>query len=53
MASILGKLPSLEEYREFMAKLDPKVDEVYRYLNFNELPQFVEASASAGDSGKS
>ncbi|MFT4540150.1 MAG: aconitate hydratase 2/2-methylisocitrate dehydratase [Planctomycetota bacterium] len=53
IASILGKLPSIEEYREFMAKLDPKVDEVYRYLNFNELPQFVEASASAGDSGKS
>jgi len=47
VASILGKLPTKEEYLSFATKLDPMADDVYRYLNFDELPEFVEAAKSA------
>jgi len=46
VAAILGKLPTKEEYLSYVAKLDPMAGDVYRYLNFNELPEFVEAAAS-------
>jgi aconitate hydratase 2/2-methylisocitrate dehydratase len=45
VASILGKLPTKEEYLSYVAKLEPMSGDVYRYLNFNELPEFVEAAA--------
>ena len=44
VAAILGKLPSKEEYLAFAAKLDTMSGDVYRYLNFDELPEFVEAA---------
>ena len=44
VAAILGKLPSKEEYLAFAAKLDSMSGDVYRYLNFDELPEFVEAA---------
>ncbi|MDF1799867.1 MAG: bifunctional aconitate hydratase 2/2-methylisocitrate dehydratase [Planctomycetota bacterium] len=47
VASILGKLPTREEYLGFASKLDPMAGDVYRYLNFNELPEFVDAAKAA------
>lgn len=44
VASILGKLPSKEEYLEFHGKVNSKADDVYRYLNFDELPEFVSSA---------
>lgn len=47
VASILGRLPSPAEYLEHAKTLDGQRDEVYRYLNFDELPEFVEAAEGA------
>ena len=47
IASILGHIPSLEEYQGYMRKLGSDSAQVYRYLNFDELPEFVEAANSA------
>ena len=44
VASIEGKLPSVDEYMKYMAKVDATASDTYRYLNFDELPEFVEAS---------
>ncbi|KAL9188348.1 hypothetical protein ACHAXT_006726 [Thalassiosira profunda] len=44
VASIEGKLPSVDEYMSYMAKVDATASDTYRYLNFDELPEFVEAS---------
>lgn len=44
VASIEGELPSVEKYMEYMAKIDATASDTYRYLNFDELPEFVEAS---------
>ncbi|MFL2961072.1 MAG: bifunctional aconitate hydratase 2/2-methylisocitrate dehydratase [Candidatus Thalassarchaeaceae archaeon] len=48
IASVLGKLPSPEEYLKFMEEINPLADDIYRYLNFNEIDQYVD-SANAAD----
>ncbi|WP_297456586.1 bifunctional aconitate hydratase 2/2-methylisocitrate dehydratase [Persephonella sp.] len=40
ICSILGRLPTVEEYHKFMAeKIAGKEDKVYKFLNFHELPE--------------
>jgi aconitate hydratase 2/2-methylisocitrate dehydratase len=40
-AAILGKLPTPSEYLEYASSLSPQSDNIYRYLNFDELPDFT------------
>ena len=47
IASVLGKLPSPEEYLKYMEEINPFADEIYRYLNFNEIDQYVDSANSA------
>jgi aconitate hydratase 2/2-methylisocitrate dehydratase len=47
IASVLGKLPSPEEYLKFMEEINPLADDIYRYLNFNEIDQYVESANAA------
>ena len=42
--SIVGKLPTVDEYMSYMAKVESTAADTYRYLNFDELPEFVNAS---------
>ena len=48
MPLCLGKPPSPQEYLKYMEEINPLADDIYRYLNFNELDQYVE-SANAAD----
>ena len=34
IASVLGRLPSVEEYHKYMDDINPLADDIYRYLNF-------------------
>lgn len=47
ISSILGKLPSPEEYLKYMEEINPLADDIYRYLNFNEIETYVETAGSA------
>lgn len=47
VASILGKIPTFEEYMEFAANIDPMADDIYRYLNFDEIEDYTEKAAEA------
>ena len=47
ISSILGKLPTVDEYHKYMADINPLSDEIYRYLNFNEIDSYVESANSA------
>ena len=47
ISSIIGKLPTLEEYLKFMEEINPLADNIYRYLNFNEIDNYVESANSA------
>ena len=44
VASLLGKLPSVEEYLEHVKGLETMADEVYRYLNFHEIEEYKEVA---------
>ena len=47
IASVLGKLPTVDQYQEYMKDINPLSDEIYRYLNFNEINSYVESANSA------
>lgn len=47
VSSILGKLPTPEEYLEFARDLDTMADDIYRYLNFHEIESFQKSAESA------
>jgi len=42
VASLLGKLPTPDEYQTFMAQVDKTAVDTYRYLNFDKLGQYTE-----------
>jgi aconitate hydratase 2/2-methylisocitrate dehydratase len=48
IAAILGKLPTPTEYQKYMEEINPVADDLYKYLNFNEIDTYV-ASANSAD----
>ena len=47
VVSILGKIPTYEEYMKFADKIDPMADDIYRYLNFDKIDDYQEAASKA------
>ena len=47
ISAVLGRLPTVDEYHKYMADINPLADEIYRYLNFNEIDSYVESANSA------
>ncbi len=44
VASVLGKLPTVEEYMSYAGKLQTMEAEVYNYLNFDQMADYTEKS---------
>ncbi len=44
VSSILGKLPTVEEYMSYARNLDTMADDIYRYLNFDQIESFQKAA---------
>ena len=44
VAGVLGKLPTVDEYMQYAGKIDSMAPEVYRYLNFDKMPAFVDSA---------
>jgi aconitate hydratase 2/2-methylisocitrate dehydratase len=42
VAALLGRLPTNEEYQAQVAGLKPLADDIYRYLNFNEIAEYQQ-----------
>ena len=42
----MGRIPTVAEYLEKVAGIQPMAHEIYRYLNFNELDHYQRAKAS-------
>jgi len=42
VASLLGRLPTPDEYQQFMSQVDKTAVDTYRYLNFNQLNQYTD-----------
>jgi aconitate hydratase 2/2-methylisocitrate dehydratase len=47
VCSLLGRIPTMDEYMQYMGKLDTMSAQIYRYLNFNEVAAFVKGSERA------
>ncbi|WP_462383233.1 bifunctional aconitate hydratase 2/2-methylisocitrate dehydratase [Pseudomonas sp. Marseille-QA0892] len=47
VASIMGKLPSVEEYMEYAANIDSMASDIYRYLSFDQIAEYKEAASNA------
>ena len=40
----MGRLPTVEEYMDKVAGIEPMSDEIYRYLNFNEMDEYKRST---------
>jgi aconitate hydratase 2 / 2-methylisocitrate dehydratase len=40
VCSILGKIPTFEEYMRYAQQISKTADDTYRYLNFNQIPRY-------------
>jgi len=47
VCSALGHIPTMEEYLSFMGRIDTMSSEIYRYLNFNEVAEFMKGAEKA------
>jgi len=47
IAAVLGRLPTVEEYMEYATRIDSMAPEIYRYLEFDKMPEFTEAAEHA------
>ncbi len=45
VCSILGKIPTIDEYMKYVGQLSEKSDEIYRYLNFDQIENYQEKAA--------
>jgi aconitate hydratase 2/2-methylisocitrate dehydratase len=46
VCSVLGRIPTLEEYRQQAGLLDAEPEQTYRYLNFDQMPDYQARSAA-------
>ncbi len=44
VAAVLGRLPTVAEYMGFATKIDSMAPEIYRYMSFDKMPEFVESA---------
>jgi len=47
VASITGKLPTVEEYMEYAKSIDSMAADIYRYLSFDQIAEFRDAAEKA------
>ncbi|MOA12683.1 Aconitate hydratase 2 [compost metagenome] len=47
VASILGKLPTVEEYMGYAKNIDSMAADIYRYLSFDQIAEYRDAAAQA------
>lgn len=44
VGAVLGKLPTVEEYMEYALKIDSMSEEIFRYMNFDQIDSYQEAA---------
>ena len=47
VCAALGKIPTMDEYMSYMGNINTMADTIYRYMNFNEISDFMEAADRA------
>ncbi len=49
VAAVMGKLPTVAQYMDYASKIDSMSSDIYKYLNFDQMPDFV----TSADRGRS
>ncbi len=44
MCALMGKIPTVAEYMEQIQVVNAKAADIYRYMNFDQIPDFVEVA---------
>jgi aconitate hydratase 2/2-methylisocitrate dehydratase len=44
VGAVLGKLPTVDEYMEYALKIDSMSEEIFRYMNFDQIDSYQEAA---------
>ncbi len=44
VCSLLGKIPTFDEYMKYMGEITTKGAEIYRYLNFNQVAEYQDVA---------
>jgi aconitate hydratase 2/2-methylisocitrate dehydratase len=44
VATVMGKLPTVEEYMAYATKIDSMAPEIYKYLNFDKMDEYVSSA---------
>jgi aconitate hydratase 2/2-methylisocitrate dehydratase len=47
VSAIMGKIPTMDEYMQYADDINTMADDVYRYLNFNEMENYTAAADNA------
>ncbi len=47
VCSLMGKIPDIEEYMAYMDSLNTMSSEIYRYMNFNEISEYMKGAENA------
>jgi aconitate hydratase 2/2-methylisocitrate dehydratase len=42
VCSILGKIPTVEEYMHYAGQINETAEDTYRYLNFNQMESYQQ-----------
>ena len=46
VCALLGKIPTFAEYMQHMGEITTKASEIYRYLNFDQVPEYQQLAES-------
>jgi aconitate hydratase 2/2-methylisocitrate dehydratase len=46
MCALMGKIPTVAEYMELIQVVNAKAADIYRYMNFDQIKDFVEVAAT-------
>lgn len=47
VSSALGKIPTMDEYMSYMDNINTMSDNIYRYLNFDQIAKYMEGATNA------
>jgi aconitate hydratase 2/2-methylisocitrate dehydratase len=46
VCSVLGRIPTIEEYQTHIDRLEQQAADTYRYMNFNQIPAYTDNVAA-------
>ena len=46
IAAVMGKLPSVDEYMEYAQRINSMSGDIYRYLNFHQMDNYVKSAST-------